>query len=73
MAYHVIQSILNPGSLSETAFCDVVSNICTALLCGGVAGAFSKTCTAPLARITILRQLQSTGIVPGMEVLENKH
>jgi len=35
------------------------------LLCGGVAGAFSKSCTAPLARITILRQLQSTGQVPG--------
>ena len=35
------------------------------LACGGVAGAFSKTCTAPLARITILRQLQSTGAVPG--------
>jgi solute carrier family 25 phosphate transporter 23/24/25/41 len=35
------------------------------LLCGGVAGAFSKTCTAPLARLTILRQLQSTGAVPG--------
>ena len=35
------------------------------LMCGGVAGAFSKTCTAPLARITILRQLQSTGAVAG--------
>ena len=35
------------------------------LLCGGVAGAFSKSCTAPLARITILRQLQSTGVVHG--------
>ncbi|ACO61258.1 mitochondrial carrier family, partial [Micromonas commoda] len=34
-------------------------------MCGGVAGAFSKTCTAPLARITILRQLQSTGAVAG--------
>lgn len=28
------------------------------LLAGGVAGAFSKTCTAPLARLTILFQLQ---------------
>jgi hypothetical protein len=35
------------------------------LLCGGVAGAFSKSCTAPLARITILRQLQSNGVVHG--------
>ncbi|WCJ28368.1 Mitochondrial substrate carrier family protein [Euphorbia peplus] len=28
------------------------------LLAGGVAGAFSKTCTAPLARLTILFQIQ---------------
>ncbi|KAK4765324.1 hypothetical protein SAY86_026414 [Trapa natans] len=28
------------------------------LLSGGVAGAFSKTCTAPLARLTILFQVQ---------------
>ena len=42
------------------------------LLCGGVAGAFSKSCTAPLARITILRQLQSTGQVPGWIPGENQ-
>lgn len=28
------------------------------LLSGGVAGAFSKTCTAPLARLTILFQVR---------------
>ena len=44
---------------------DMVPATTKLLACGGVAGAFSKTCTAPLARITILRQLQSTGAVPG--------
>ena len=35
------------------------------LVCGGIAGAFSKSCTAPLARLTILNQLQGTNAVPG--------
>lgn len=33
------------------------------LLSGGVAGAFSKTCTAPLARLTILFQVRSVCFV----------
>ena len=37
------------------------------LVCGGIAGAFSKSCTAPLARLTILNQLQGTNAVPGWE------
>ena len=35
------------------------------LLAGGVAGAFSKSCTAPLARLTILKQLEGSNAVPG--------
>ncbi|PSS32636.1 Solute carrier family 25 member like [Actinidia chinensis var. chinensis] len=35
------------------------------LLAGGIAGAFSKTFTAPLARLTILFQLLK--IIPGLE------
>ena len=42
------------------------------LLAGGVAGAFSKSCTAPLARLTILlqasRQRSATPILPALAV-----
>jgi solute carrier family 25 phosphate transporter 23/24/25/41 len=57
---HAARSIGNLGS-----FAPEIPTTTKLLLCGGVAGAFSKSCTAPLARITILRQLQSTGQVPG--------
>ncbi|KAL0844471.1 hypothetical protein Bca101_017717 [Brassica carinata] len=40
------------------------------LLAGGIAGAFSKTCAAPLARLTILFQLQ--GMQSEAAVLERK-
>ena len=57
---HAARSLGSLGSISPE-----IPTTTKLLLCGGVAGAFSKSCTAPLARITILRQLQSTGQVPG--------
>ena len=57
---HAARSIGSLGSIAPE-----IPTTTKLLLCGGVAGAFSKSCTAPLARITILRQLQSTGQVPG--------
>ena len=44
---------------------DATTKTTKMLVSGGVAGAFSKSCTAPLARLTILRQLQGTNAVPG--------
>ena len=51
--------------IDETMKTRTTSDTTKMLVSGGVAGAFSKSCTAPLARLTILRQLQGTNAVPG--------
>ena len=51
--------------MDETMKTRTTSDTTKMLVSGGVAGAFSKSCTAPLARLTILRQLQGTNAVPG--------
>jgi len=63
------------GERYERAFASSyasVNDTTKLLLCGGVAGAFSKTCTAPLARLTILRQLQGTNAVPGWSAAQGR-
>lgn len=50
--------VRQPASRPTSQSTDPVWNSAKIMMCGGISGAVAKTCTAPLARLTILYQVQ---------------
>lgn len=52
------EEVFKPDSQPISRGIDPMWNSAKIMMCGGVSGAVAKTCTAPLARLTILYQVQ---------------